>query len=303
MPLSIVTYNMQGFRAARVPYIAYIVQLFDIVLVQEHWLLESQFHVFEDSFPNTNAYCISAMNENAILYGRGFGGCAIIWKSSIEASFEPVQVHHKRACGVKISMSDVSLFLCSLYLPCDENVANAEYTDVLDEVFNSDVYQNVYFVIIGGDLNTDLARGHSHNTGALQRTCLDENVMLVKTLSDICDIDYTFESKANGTRSCIDHFIVSENLVDLIDECCVKHEGDNLSDNDAVYMTLSLEALHFSPRDSPVFHRPVWTKAGQDSIEAYKYDLDLYLNDDRGITRRKMECFQRQIHVHRIMVR
>jgi hypothetical protein len=74
MSLSIATYNMQGFRAATIPYLAYLLSLFDIVFVQEHWLFESQFHFFNDKFPDTSSRCISAMDSIQLSLRTRFRG-------------------------------------------------------------------------------------------------------------------------------------------------------------------------------------------------------------------------------------
>ena len=39
-----------------------------------------------------------------------------------------------------------------------------------------------------------------------------EELLSVSQMADVCNIAYTFESKANGAQSFIDHFLISPNL-------------------------------------------------------------------------------------------
>ena len=275
--LTIASYNIQGFRAATIPYLERLLQCHDIVLIQEHWLLESQFHLISDAFPQTISHCVSGMAEQVISYGRGYGGVAIIWRSSLACSVEPVRLRHKRVCGVKISFScGMKLYLACVYLPCDGHFSDSDYTDALSDIFSSDACHEADCIIVGGDFNTDFTRVNSPHTRALKQLCNSESMTCI-TQHEKCDVDYTFESKANNTRSCIDHFIVSENLNDSVVKCITRHEGDNLSDHDPVCLYLSIDVDRFSA-DEQVFHsKPLWYKATSVQVKFYQYLLDFYL--------------------------
>ena len=53
-------------------------------------------------------------------------------------------------------------------------------------------------------------------------------------------IDYSYESKITGVRSLLDHFILTENLFRSIVSAEVYHNGDNLSDHDAISVCLNI---------------------------------------------------------------
>ena len=120
LPLSICTYNMQGFNDMKCDYIQKCSDNHDIIMIQEHWLYESQSHVFEDNFPNITSLCVSGMDDSCLSAGRRYGGCAILWKSSLSCSFEPVMLTNKRLCAVQIKLQDVTILLCCIYMPCNE---------------------------------------------------------------------------------------------------------------------------------------------------------------------------------------
>ncbi len=72
-----------------------IIESHDVVMFQEHWLYDSQCHVFQDKFPGVSSYCVSAMDDTRVTGGRGFGGCAILWKSSLSCTVEPIDMENK----------------------------------------------------------------------------------------------------------------------------------------------------------------------------------------------------------------
>ena len=89
-----------------------------------------------------------------------------------------------------------------------------------------------------------------------------------------CNIDYTYESMSNHQRSCIDHFVVSDDLYDSINYC----DGDNRSDHDAVSMELALN-IKYDFIDAEFVRKPLWRKATQNHLSEYKRTLDLLLSN------------------------
>lgn len=229
-------------------YVQHVIDNHDIVPLQEHWLYDSQCHVFEDRFPEVSAYCVSGMNENCLGGGRGYGGCAILWKTSLSCTIEPINLDNKRICAVKITLHDISFMLCCVYMPCDTTYDQNNvdiYNAVFSNILNSNVCNDVATCardINERDLNTALSRTQSAHTECLRNICEREYIKCVK-LHDHCDINYTYESKSNDARSCIDHFIVSEGLFDYIEYCSVLHDGDNLSDHDVVSLHMAIMML------------------------------------------------------------
>ena len=53
-------------------------------------------------------------------------------------------------------------------------------------------------------------------------------------------VDFTFES-AQGSRSSIDHFVISDNLKEGVVDLFSVHEGDNLSDHSPLFIRFDLE--------------------------------------------------------------
>ena len=70
-------------------YLNRIVADNDFVMLQETWLHDSQSHVLSDNLNGVHNVCIShvsGMDSSTLTAGRPNGGCAIIWKNSVNVS-------------------------------------------------------------------------------------------------------------------------------------------------------------------------------------------------------------------------
>ena len=72
----------------------------------------------------------------------------------------------------------------------------------------------LYIIVIGGDFNTDISRHNSCHTIALKQFIDDECLQLCLS-TGVSTVDYTFIG-ALGTRSLIDHFIVTVGLAECV---------------------------------------------------------------------------------------
>jgi hypothetical protein len=94
----------------------------------------------------------------------------------------------------------------------------------------------------------------------------------------ICKVDYTFESIVNDTKSTIDHFVVSEYVVDFITNIGVNHDIDNLSDHSVISteMKTSVNRIY-----TDITHKSklLWAKATDNDIDHYRQALDTALDN------------------------
>ena len=271
------SYNLRGVNDAKWLYIDHVLNNCDFLLIQEHWLHSSKFHVFSDKLKNIQCHCVSGMDDSTFIYGRPFGGCAILWKDSLKCKVEPINVSSKRLCAVKVTAGDNSFLLCTVYMPCDGSVTtDDEYNAILSEIISIVDSTNVGQVICAGDFNTDLSRVNSTHTRCLKSFCTDHDFVL---LHDIyTDIDYTYESTANGVTSVIDHFITTENMVSQCTGLWCEHSIDNLSDHSVLYSSFELECDYGAATHVPE-NKILWHKATKTDLNEYKYYLDVQLKD------------------------
>ena len=89
-------------------------------------------------------------------------------------------------------------------------------------------------------------------------------------------VDYTYNFNMHRF-SIIDHFLVSEALFDeAITQMYVKHEIDNRSDHDPIFMHLSINFDRFSITPRVFTSRLVWQRASNEDKMSYQESLRTY---------------------------
>jgi exonuclease III len=276
--LTVATYNIQGHGADRLAYLKNLCTNHDFVLVQEHWYFRSELTTLESKL-GVNIHGTSAMSENALLCGRPFGGCAIVWEPTLACEITPIDSTLSRVCAVQVKSKDFDFILCNIYMPCDtvyDHVNIQEFNDVLDEVSRICHTCDSNHIIIGGDFNTDLTRINSAHTQNLKPYLANENLKYCDD-SMCCNVDYTYTSKINGVQSTLDHFLVSENLFTWLNKYSVSHDGDNLSDHSVVTLCINWPIVHFEEPSVESSPKLKWDCANDIQIDDYKHTLDCLL--------------------------
>ena len=208
--LNIISYNMKGHAIDRASYVKSLLNVSDFVFVQEHWYLNSEITEFCNYFSHSHVVAVSGVDDDELLLGRPYGGCAILYKDSLAGKVHPVQSASRRLVSVIVTLESCRFLLVNVYMPCDTSNVDQVYDDVLDEInliirLNDDIN----YLIIGGDFNTDLSRS-SYHTRRLRDFCGEEDLFTCNNHL-LHPLDFTFQSPL-GHRSIIDHFFVSENL-------------------------------------------------------------------------------------------
>ena len=280
--LTFSSFNCNGHSKDRFDYIKGLMQSHDFVLLQEHWLLNEQFDLFNKFIPGSCVHGVSGMDSTKLRSGRPFGGCAILWNSSISCQVVPISVplNIKRLCAVKICIDNVNILLCCVYMPCDtesDHVNNNEFKDILNEISCISEANNIDNIVIGGDLNTDFKRVNSLHTKSLF-SFVEHHTMKCGLHFEYSHVDYSYESKSNHSRSLVDHFVITENLFCNIVDYSVIHDGDNLSDHSPISMTLNVNVDYVINDHSVDSSYPLqWHKVSEYNIACYKDRLDHFL--------------------------
>ena len=228
---------------------------------------------------NVNYHAVTPMNEIEFHVGRPHGGCAIMWKSNLACDVVPINACSKRLCCVKLVLqpSNVSVLLCSVYMPCDTqyNQANLnEFNEVLEEMsFLAIAYDSDHLVFCG-DFNTDFARCLSLHTRALSNFLHQESLCDLRTMPDCYHVDFTFESFVDGSRTTIDHVFVSENLKTLVNNVYTIHSPDNLSDHCPLICEIKLPNATATQPERLGRSKPLWRRASPGEIDMYCLKLN-----------------------------
>ena len=160
-------------------------------------------------------YGVSGMNENELLTGRPFGGCAILISNRLKCTFTPVNISNRCCAGI-LKFSSYSILVFNVYMPCDTcyDVANdGVFRDILNDIrsFCAE-HDDIGRVLIGGDFNTDFSRNTALHTNSLCEFITKNEDFVACDMFDEANILYTYKHDASGTQTTIDHFIVSQNM-------------------------------------------------------------------------------------------
>jgi hypothetical protein len=282
--LRIASYNCKNFNnIVTQTYIQKAFKECNIILLQEHWLLESQFSLLYNSAETCDVAFIakSSMDQSVLQNGRPFGGSAIIWKTTMKNKVVPVETISNRLTCIKCFLDEDNFILIfNVYMPCDSGRKDTkflEYQDILIEMQSLYVDSNAMYCIIGGDWNTDLSRNNSHYVHEFKSFCNSLDFVSCSVLP-VSSVLYTFECAATHNKSHIDHFVVSNNLRGLIKRYYDVDSIYNKSDHLGIILELDQQIEHIPMSKKKYTPKTAWYKATIDDIDSYKKQLDIELN-------------------------
>lgn len=138
-------------------------------MIQEHWLFQAQIDTLSEI---ENGICYAGKGVDKYdqippqYLPRGFGGVAVLWKSNIDKLVKPLDDGRERIQCIEVKGSRGNkLLLISAYLPSTGGRNHLEeYRDTIDQLYEIfQKYQSTHDVVIGEDLNEDLANDCRHN--------------------------------------------------------------------------------------------------------------------------------------------
>jgi len=96
--------------------------------------------------------------------------------------------------------------------------------------------------------------------------------------SNLSEVIYSYVSKINGSKTLIDHFLVSSNLSEKLMKYTVVDTVHNISDHVAISCKLNFDISNdIIPKNKANPNRPAWDIATNIDIEIYKELIDKYL--------------------------
>ena len=277
-----ISYNSTGFALNKQDFIRDILtqKACDIIFVQETFLGENNQTIINnihDDFIGTGK-CGTDLTLD-ICKGRNKGGLAIIWRKSVGNNIKQIPCESKRLMAMSLQCNMGSVLLINTYFPVDSHnktYINPELTEVCDELERLLHACKQQFVIIGGDLNIDFKRNNIHTTYV--KDMLERN-KLVSVWQHTSFPEYTYSGPTG--KSCIDHFVVSENVKNVTDWAIVEYGGLNCSVHSPIIMKVKFDitknnitCLNHNPND-----RIAWHKVSEHDKLSYQVSLENKLND------------------------
>ena len=297
-PLKIASYNCQNFNGMLTQiYCKDLLNEVDFLLLQEHWLYEQNFHKFKEIDKSINI-CIegkSTMNPEVIRSGRPFGGCAILWNSTIAYKVSSVTTISNRVNCLSVSCKEYTFLLFNVYMPCDsrsEGLNLSIFQDVLAEITILSQNNKADFIIVSGDFNVDFSRD-TPQTRELIYFCECETLIPCDLLPT-SSIEYTFECKKSGSRSFLDHILISDLMKGFVSQSYPYYDINNKSDHIAIISEITVNCEYLASKE--LVHEPKisWYKASIHDKKQYQEQLNKELSNIyipiQGLTCQDVHC-------------
>ena len=165
----------------------HLLQHHPVVCIQEHWLYRFEADYIYNLFSQCHG-CIKCVDDlDPIpnkLRPRGTAGVAIIWHKSHSHAITPLPDGGDRLQAIHISTSsNENIVVINTYMPTNGTMADADYNEVLDEVYEVvQKYSPNNKILWIGDINASTKRARpTANDRAFKAFCL-ENKLLVSPL-------------------------------------------------------------------------------------------------------------------------
>ena len=265
--LSIVSLNMHGFNSSWL-HLKELCNSYDIIFVQEHWLMESQLHYLDEIHKDFCVYSKSAMNskcEQGIVSGRPFGGIAVLWRASLRKyiSFCSSDTDG-RVISLKAPYRGSTMLLFGCYFPYNDQ--SSMYVNSVNNVIGYmesliDLYPGSY-VCITGDFNFECL---DMNVGyKVFRDFLDEYGLICCDYLESSAVGYTYHHDSLGQFSWLDHLFIDKRLKDNIINHSILVDPSNMSDHYAVMSQIPFDMPcnldSFAPSKPAVIKEFRWDK-------------------------------------------
>lgn len=277
-PFCIATYNCRGFNQFKEEFVRRILSECSILCLQEHWLAEQQLPSLSAVSNDFLCNGICGFDDSCILAGRPYGGCAVFWRSDIEARVEIIDTGSRRIAAIKLRYTSYDLLIINVYMPYEKDAAATDA--FIDQLFSIETIINSHpgsHVIVCGDFNVDFSRVRYH-TDLLNDFC--DRLSLAPTVrhcNNAVDYTYNFDMQRFNV---LDHFLLSSSLFDnVVARAFVDHDADNLSDHDPVFLELSMSSPVIAVNDQVYSTRPAWCKASHSELERYRAVLTANLDN------------------------
>ena len=272
--LNVCTYNSRGHKPDRLSFIEKLMHECHVMFVQEHWYLQRDIFQLCKNIPFIDIVGTSGMDDTTLLTGRPYGGCAILYHKDLNWSVTTIDAESKRICAcICNDPRGFRVLMVNLYMPCDTTGSRPEFCVVLDEVSRIITdHSDIEYVIVGGDLNTDVSRLRSCHSSAIREFCADHSMRLCVDHS-VSNVNFTYFNEHSNVRSLLDHFIVTDNLFNMLSGYSSVDDIDNFSDHNPVMLSLNLASRVMVERQVQLGARPSWARASDHHVNRYKESL------------------------------
>ena len=236
--LKVLSLNCHGYNIGIESYLDRYRNYCDIMLLQETWLSDCtavKLDHFADTFTVFHTSAMEDKLKSDVLSGRPFGGTAVLIRKELSAYCYRVITNNPRVTCVCIKRKGCPDFvICSLYMPWNDKTLK----QVIDYEATVGCLQSIIdrhigcVFLFGGDLNVQKLSVNASSKCVHHFTQSNNLCWLNPSNANITD--YTYHNDLNSHFSLLDHFIVSDTLVNTSECVYILDDADNPSDHFAV---------------------------------------------------------------------
>ena len=272
--LSISAWNLRCNANIAGPYINNLLRHSNFIALSEHGLFECELYKLGKYNDELDFIAKADINlsDKDFRHRRGHGGCALLWNKDISAHVRPLpNMGSNRMCVVEFTNGTFKCYIISVYLPY-EGCRTAEFLTELNilETVITECRKDGETLIIG-DMNSNIASGDYGLRGWTKTNVNGKHLMSFSNRNSLNIIDlmrgegpsWTFQNPLG--MSYIDHVLVSEGLLSLINSCHVFPDVvANVSDH--LVINVSINAFYVPISNVKKQKRVAWSKLTKDNI-------------------------------------
>lgn len=283
--LSLCTFNCRSSKSS-VDEIRQLCNNYDIVMLQEHWLLPNELNILSSIHPEFFAIAQSAVDiSQDILVGRPYGGTAILYKKQLASIMSVVNTFEPRICAINILTSvGPTLFVC-VYMPCDQGDADSveNYTSVCSKITALYAECDAVNLVIAGDFNCDVG----YRVFNILQHFMDDNKLIWSDAIRMSNV-FTYFNDAGTNFSWIDHIMCSKSADELINSSGISVLSDYVSSDHKPLIVHfdNILVTHCSSSDNNISRCkqsnrviPDWSKADQKALCCFQESLHSILSN------------------------
>ena len=253
-----------------------------IMCNQENFILKNNTYRLFQAMPGFQ-FIINPAIKNVQDNGRPKGGMFICFPDSIKSCVADVSPDHWRVQAAVVSSGESRTLVINSYFPFDrrEGQDTVNQNDELLETIG--VIQNVIrktecdAVAWVGDINSDFSR-NNRQSETIKETVSELSLGIIWEKFPI-DFTHTYERDGSTHVSTLDHFFLTEELMNSTSDAGTIHHPDNSSDHEPVYCVIkALTVQQSATQQTPRHPRPCWRRSSKEEKQMFEYILDAKLD-------------------------
>ena len=134
--LSLLSYNCEGTGAQKIEYIQDVIKQHSpsLMCFQETWLIDSNNNVLDHISNDYRSFSISGVDHQSNNFSGRAYGCVAILVDYAFPKVNQIPSFSSRICAVECMVDNMKVLICSVYMPCDMQIARVsdEYIDTLN---------------------------------------------------------------------------------------------------------------------------------------------------------------------------